>query len=145
MTQIGSILNGVLKRTADWKMRVISEWPTIMGPLASRISVEKIEGDAIFVRVCNSTWMQELYLLSDLLLNKINQTLPQPYIKKIRFKHAIPLTIKTTSTTHTITHKTRARPQLNQQEKRALNAIVDTDLRTALEQFLTRCYYTRQS
>lgn len=138
MIPIGNVLNTLLKQTVEGKMHVIANWAAIMGPLAERISAERIEGDTIIVRVCNSVWMQELYALSDLLLEKINQALPTPYLKKIRFKHAFPLVQKKQAPVPT--KISCAQPTLNSQERRTLQTIADIELRTALERFLVRCH-----
>ena len=53
--------------------------------------LEKIEGNTLIIGVYQASWLQELYLLSTVLLKTINNNLKYPYIKKLRFKHASPL------------------------------------------------------
>lgn len=81
--------------------------------------------------------MQELYALSSLLLEKINQALPQPHLKKIRFKHATPKITKELGEKKK--NKKYSPHLLTCREQAALDKITDLELRSALEQFLMRC------
>ncbi len=126
----------------NWKFQLVTNWPTIIGSLASRMHIEKIERDTIVVGVCDSAWLQELYLLSNVLLQKINEALPAPYIKKIIFKHAaIPHAKKVRRTKPKQKNKCPER-SLTEQEQTALASINDQELSNALHQFLLRCQQT---
>jgi hypothetical protein len=140
MIAIGDIILHILynNNNNNWKMYVVTHWTTIIGPLASRVCIEKIEHDTIVLGVCDSAWLQELSTLSEILLHKINQALPTPTLKKIRFKHArTPQITSKKIITHTPLIKT-IRP-LSIKEQSALQAISDQELSAALQQFLVRC------
>lgn len=142
MIAINQLISHVLYGTSNWKLHLVTNWTYIVGPLSSRICIEKIEHDTLVVGVCDSAWLQELYLLSGVLLQKINQALPAPYIKKITFKQAANRTNYTPKQrTIKIIPKYVQRP-LTQQERCALQAINDQELSVALYNFLLRCHQT---
>jgi len=139
---INQLISNVLYGTSNWKLHLVTNWVYIVGPLSSRICIEKIEQDTLIVGVCDSAWLQELYLLSGMLLQKINQALPAPYIKKIKFKQAAnPTNYTPKQTTIKIVPKRVERP-LTKKEHGALQAINDQELSCALYNFLLRCQQT---
>jgi len=145
MIAIGQVLNKILGASDNWKFQLVTRWTTIIGPLATRMHIEKIERDIIVISVCDAAWLQELYLLSDVLLRKINQALPAPYLKKIIFKHAhIPQEkLHSQAKPKIVCQKAPApaRP-LSLQEREALAGVHDQELSAALQQFLIRCQQT---
>jgi len=137
-TAIKNLLPDVFKKKA-WKCDLLRNWNHIMGPLCKKVRVEKILDDTLVLGVTNSCWMQELYLLSSLIIKTINQNLDKPRIKQIRFKKTgtykkAQKPIKKTLKKKTIT------PRITIREKGALQHIKDPELADALESFLKRCY-----
>ena len=55
-----------------WKFLLMSKWQQIMGNLACKVFILKIQKKTIVLGVSDSCWMQELNLLSELLKEKIN-------------------------------------------------------------------------
>lgn len=89
MQNIKKILDSLLESNNTqqaWKMNLIKNWPTIIGSLHERVSLHKINKTTIVLGVYDSSWMQELYLLSKLILKKINYSLDQPRIESLRFQ-----------------------------------------------------------
>ncbi len=123
----------------DWKRYILTNWPYIIGNLHTRIMVEKIEGDTIIVGVYDSCWLQELYMLSSMILHRINENLDQPYLKKIRFKQ-VGYQKKKPTTPTPAAHKEKKTITLSAAEERMLGTINDPELRSALKAFLIRCY-----
>ena len=148
MIAINDILSQLLHKTPhndvqNWKLYLVTNWAQIVGPLASRICIEKIEHDTIIIGVCDSTWLQELYLLSEVLLQKINQSLQTPHLKKIKFKHAsYKTTIKKIYQKSPVIATKKQQP-LTHAERGALHAIADQELSNVLYQFLVRCQQTQ--
>jgi hypothetical protein len=139
MRAISQLLTTILPQDNLWKGQLFNNWNQIMGTLASRVQLEKIENDTVTLGVSDSVWLQELYLLSTVLINTINQSLDTPRIKKIKFRHATPRTDHApTVLKKNITHNRQQRP-LTAQEQHALHAITDKELSTVLYQFLMRC------
>lgn len=137
-------LKNLFNKETNWKLQLLENWTTIMGDLHDKVSLESIKYDTVYVSVINSCWLQELYILSPMLLQRINETLDQAPVKKIRFKkraeqnRAIPK-----SHINRPGEVDRVPVTINSQEKRALHTIDDALLRKALYTFLVRCYWER--
>lgn len=129
----------ILKET--WKITLVSEWQTIVGPLATRMKLEKIEGSTLVVGVYNASWLHELSLLSTALLNMINDHFDKPYIHKIIFKTASrkkPLAVA--ATTNAVPPVKSLKPiELSYAQKTVLARIEDLELRRLLRDFLSVC------
>ncbi len=110
-----------------------------MGSLASKVSICKIYNNSITLGVTDSSWMQELHLLSELIKDKINKTLDQPRIELIRFKYI---------SEHVTNNPTKQKPlpqchkekTLTTREQQALQDIKDPELSQALLGFLQTCH-----
>lgn len=139
--QINEIIHTILQsKHPDWKIQLLSKWENIVGELKSRMAIAKVLDDTIFIGVYEVHWMQELYLLSPILMEKINKSLENPYIKNIRFK-LIKEKIKKEKVEKKIkkSNKPRKMVKLSKQQTNALKKINDEDLRIALHSFLSRC------
>src|SRR5947207_14572151 len=80
------LLHAIIRPEKNWKTNLLYKWHDIIGSLHSKVRIEKIYDDTLILGVFHSCWLQELYLLSPLLIKTINEKLDQPYIKQIRFK-----------------------------------------------------------
>lgn len=130
-----------LLKTDNWKLTLLSQWSAIFGPLANKVHLEKIHDDTLILGVVDSCWLQELYLLSPLLLTTINETLDQNRIKQLRFK-----TIGIKKQKQSVAPKkivAKKEVTLTQGEREALKNIKDPQLENALKNFLVRCYQER--
>ncbi len=135
---IKSLLHDLLPLESNWKLQLLANWDSIMGNLKTKVRLEKILDDTLILGVSDSCWMQELYLLSPLLLNQINNALETPRIKYVKFKKA--------------SFSAAKKKELQDQEKKitpivfskaeehALSKIHDAELKKVLEKFLFRCY-----
>ena len=136
------LLSKTFLTKGQWKYQLLQNWDTIIGPLCTKVRIEKILNDMVVLGVHNSCWLQELYLLSPLLMKTINQNLDKPRIKKIRFKkigiHPQSSIKKQKQTVQNI--KKPQEMQLTQKQKCALEKINDLQLRDALKLFLKRCH-----
>lgn len=137
---IKDLLPALLK-TDNWKLTLLSQWHTIFGPLSSKVHLEKIHEDTLVLGVQDSCWLQELYLLSPLLLKTINETLDQPRIKQLRFKTIGIVKQKPIVSPKKVTIKKEV--VLTQEERIVLKNIKDPQLEHALKNFLIRCYQER--
>lgn len=140
--KIKDLLERFLVKEESWHFDLLRNWNTILGKLHTKVQLEKIEKDTLILGVYDSCWLQELYLMSPLLLKTINQSLDQPRIKQLRFKKIGIFKKKDAKKNHQSCRI--AQPVvLTQEQKDALNSISDTQLRTALENFLIRCHQER--
>jgi len=68
-----------LREHAVWNV-----WAEVVGPLlASRTEPLRIEDGKLFVRVANSTWMQELQFLKDEIRHRLNHRLGAQIVREI--------------------------------------------------------------
>lgn len=126
-----------IQKHNDWKIKLAQNWESIIGPLSAQVTLEKIDKDIAILGVYDSCWMQELYLLSPLLLKTINTTLDQPYIKQLRFKKAAHNQPQKKPQATVYTPKPVV---LTYTEEHALQVVDDPSLRLVLKKFLIRCY-----
>jgi hypothetical protein len=125
---------------SSWQMYLLANWNTIIGKLRTKVKLEKIQDDTLVLGVYDSSWMQELYLLSNVLIHTINSKLDKPRIKKIKFKKAERSKLKK----HEIQPiKTSRKVELSCKEIGALKNIKDEELSEVLKNFLIRCHNQR--
>lgn len=136
--EIKSVLQNIFVDEHNWKLKLLKHWPTILGNLNTKVHLEKINDDHLVLGVSDSCWLQELYMLSPLLLSSINKKLDEPRIKSLRFKKVG--IIKEKSKKAVLKKKTPCKPLiLAAHEERALAKVKDEGLRTAIMDFLRRC------
>lgn len=135
---IKEIVPHIFEKRSGWHTTLLSQWDSIVGSLTTRVRLEKIQGTTLTIGVYESHWMQELYLLSPLLLSSINQCLDEPHIKQLRFKlveekkrvqrkmGAMPVIM-------------RPRIPLSAAQEQALSKISDEQLKESLIQFWSHC------
>ena len=141
--KLGDLVATIFHHEHDWKIALLRAWPDIVGPLATKVRIEKITENALVLGVQDSCWLQELYLLSPVLLKTINKTLDAPRIKTLRFMIA-DITVKNGKKKSPEPKKQPPKQvNLNPAEQAALSTIADQELRYALQQFLVRCYQER--
>lgn len=138
---IKEFLNNIIPSQAHWQIELLRKWETIIGKLKTHVILEKIQQDTLILGVYDSSWLQELYLLSPLILKTINENLDQSPIKNLRFKQAEKKNKKKISINAGGIEKTNHIViTLSDKQTRALEKIIDQDLRRALYNFLSRCY-----
>ena len=123
----------------NWKLHLMNQWETIMGSIGCKVSIYKIYNDSITLGVCDSGWMQELYLLSNLIKQKINSILDKTRIETIRFQYVT----KTKCPNELIINKEQIEKKdrlLTNIEKKALEKITDPELYKALSRLLQQCH-----
>lgn len=123
----------------QWKFQLMQNWDNIAGNLASKISIHKIYNSAIIIGVSDISWMQELYMLSELIKQKINKSIDKPRIEKIRFQYVAKKTKNTRTSTEYIPEAIKEK-KLSSREKAALDKIDDPELSQALARLLIKCH-----
>lgn len=132
------LLHIVIRPEKNWRTHLLCQWREIIGSLHDKVCIEKIYDDTIVLGVFHSSWMQELYLLSPLLIKKINEKLDQPYVKHIRFKQIG--TKKQSLNKKTAIKSIKKDIPLTKKDELLLAKISDPELRSALKAFRIRCY-----
>lgn len=122
-----------------WKFLLMSRWEEIVGSLATKVFIYKIHQKSLVLGVTDSSWMQELHLLSGLIKDKINVILGNNQIEAVKLKYI--------ATTKKIIQKKQKAIILDQpvktlttQETQALSQIKDQELSQALVGFLQKCH-----
>lgn len=133
------LLPSLINPKKNWKTDLLYRWREIIGSLHNKVRIEKIYDDTLILGVFHSCWMQELYLLSPLLIKTINEKLDQPYIKQIRFKH-VDLKKNKKNASEVITTPRKKEILLTKEDERTLAKIADPTLRDVLRAFRIRCY-----
>ena len=142
MNHIGSHVAQVLQGCSQehyWKFLLMSRWEEIVGTLASKVFIYKIHQKSLIIGVSDSSWMQELHLLSGLLKDKINTILGSSHIETIKLKYVAESKkiIQKKQKTVPLNHPTKI---LTPQEIQALSNIQDKELCQALVGFLQKCH-----
>lgn len=133
------ILQTIINPENNWKTDLLYRWNEIIGSLHNKVRIEKIHDDTLILGVFHSCWMQELYLLSPLLIKTINEKLDQPYIKQLRFKH-IGIKQSKQKKYQSIPIQKKKEVLLTKQDECTLAKITNPELRDALKAFRIRCY-----
>lgn len=126
-------------KSKQWKFTIMQEWKTIIGKLYSKVSIYKIYNNSIVLGVYDLNWMQELYMLSEVIKQKINAKLEQPYIETIRFKYITKKTKKKNDNKSSNSEKIKEH-MLTNKEEAALKKINDPELSQALAELLNKCH-----
>ena len=137
---IKNFLSPFITQPNNWKVTLLANWRDIMGSLGSQVTLEKIHEDTLILGVVDSCWMQELYLLSELILRTINQKLDRPRIKQLRFKKVGIKKASSKPQSQQSFHQKRTSIPLSVQEQQALEMVKDKELKDALLAFLIKCY-----
>jgi len=138
---IKSFLSQALTLSDDWRLYLLRHWPRLVGTLNTRMRLEKITDDALIIGVYDSHWMQELYLLSPVLIDTLNKELANRPIKRLRFKLVTQhkkVSLKKTTERPLIKKEIRRSP-LTQREAAALKKIPDVELQEILALLLLNC------
>jgi hypothetical protein len=137
---VKDLVSSILPKPEAWKLLLLQDWNSIVGDLKFQVRLDQIRTDTLILSVANTSWMQELYCLSDVLIKKINARLDYPHVKKLRFKCSS--STKSTDLKKISTKKTVVTHEivLTVAQKKALEKINDLQLQHALKNFLIRCY-----
>lgn len=141
MKALHDLVAGCLN-TNDWRLTLLKAWPTIFGPLSHRVVLESVSETTIVLGVFDACLMQELYLLSTLILNTINKLLGTS-IQKVRFKRAEMRPHK--KDRHSPETSYMLKPvTLTRAESHALATIQDHELQEQLRRYCVRCHRERE-
>jgi hypothetical protein len=125
------------KKTSGWKLKIIMEWHQIVGNLHERVRVEKVYDDTLVLGVYDTCWMQELHLLSNMIINKVNRHVDSNHIKKIRLKYVEKHQFKKAKAR---TYTKNTDQVLSKTETAVLQKMKNHDLQSVLKDFLVRCH-----
>lgn len=139
---VKNILDHLLSQQDNWQLQLLNNWPAIVGSIKTKVHLLKIDADMLTIGVQDSCWLQELYLLSPLLIATINQKLDQPRIKQLRFK-ALGTQFEKKKQEKNRSIRPKHTVTLSPQEHATLAQISDEQLRMVLKDYLIRCHQER--
>ena len=141
VTRAGSVLREVLQRMGLEaplaRHNIARLWPKIVDPAISRHArVESVSGSTLFLAVDSSVWMNEMAAIRNLLLEKVNASLPPdaPHFTEIRFMQ------RSWAKAPDPQGQSPQAPELTDQESRVFGKILepvkDPDLKMILQKIL---------
>lgn len=149
-TSLKDLLTTIIPQQTSWKAELHLNWKQIIGHLAEHVQLLKVYDQALVLGVKDSSWLQEMYLLSPLLIETINKSLEKPSIIKLHFKNVG----EGEYIQHNATPqpKKEKKPQLKPQtkhtltrfEQTTLDQVEDSELREALKELLLTCYQEKK-
>jgi hypothetical protein len=141
MTQhILHALSKALPAQHFWKVRLLQQWPHIIGKLQEKVSLYKVEETFVVLQVKHASLAHELLFLTEMLKEKINQVIGCPRITSIHFRTQQAKKAPAASTrSYSNPLNSRPTPTLNVGEKKVLEAVENEDLRDALSAFYRTC------
>jgi predicted nucleic acid-binding Zn ribbon protein len=85
---VGPLLQRLLRRLGlDRRLeeyRAVETWPEVVGPvIAAQTKAVSVREGVLFVDVASSVWMQELGMLRDSIVERLNARLGGPRVRKI--------------------------------------------------------------
>jgi predicted nucleic acid-binding Zn ribbon protein len=85
---VGPLLQRLLRRLGlDRRLleyRAVEAWPEVVGPvIAAQTRAVSVREGVLFVDVASSVWMQELGILRDSIVERLNARLGEPRVRKI--------------------------------------------------------------
>ncbi len=137
MLNLNHLLSNVLGSNNDWRFQLLRNWQSIVGSLETRIRLEKIYDATLVIGVYEAHWMQELFMLSKVLLDSINKNLDKPRITQLKFKLVEEIKKKKMFESRQRSYSRNFK--LSSEHRCALASLNDSELSKALEGFLVRC------
>ncbi|MGO9120444.1 MAG: DciA family protein [Desulfomonilaceae bacterium] len=141
VTMVGSVLGEVLHRMGLEaplaRHNVARLWPKIVDSAVARhAKVESVSGSTLFLAVDSSVWMNEMSAIRNLLLEKVNASLPPNAVPftEIRFMQ------RSWAGTEDRKPQASLQPEMTDQESRVIGKILepvkDPDLKIILRKIL---------
>ena len=90
LQRLGDVLQGILKKHNIFfdseEQRLLEVWQKAVGPQISvQTRPDRLKRNTLFVKVSSSVWMQQLHIIKQEIIEKINQLLEKELIKNIHF------------------------------------------------------------
>lgn len=150
---ISELLTSFVYPKDEWKIKLFDNWDKVVGDLKDKVTIIKIENKLLVLGVTHPAWAQELFMLSDVLKNRINSLFGKEHIKYIRFRtlkrkkyvykklkeEKLDLTKKIFSKTNFNKASFNKNLSLTKNEYLSLTKIKDQELKENLKSFCFRC------
>lgn len=137
-SSLATLCTTLFNSNNDWRQRLLREWPIIVGILHTRMRLEKIVKDTLIIGVYEVHWMQELYMLSSMIIDTINNKLGESCIAKLHFRLVEKKELVTKTNKTQVDRAIKQRP-LAVAQVECLQRLKDQQLRELLIQLWHRC------
>lgn len=133
------IIKAIIPEQHLWKIELFKAWDYIIGPMKTRVQIEKIEDRTLFLIVTHATWAQEVHMISPLIKQKINRFLNEEKIATIRIHN------KRSSYKPLSLHSNNKQSQnvplipLSEKESSILAPLTSHKLHSSIASYLVRC------
>lgn len=148
-TSLKDLLNAIVPVQTSWKTELQRNWAHVVGHLHEHVQLIKVYDTALTLGVKDSSWLQEMYLLTPLLIETINNSLDKPYINKLHFKNVgdgeqpQPLGAPQPKL-KPAQPQLRFRQQVTHFQQETLDRVEDAELRESLKELLLTCYQEKE-
>ena len=90
LQRLGNVLQSILKKHNIFfdseEQRLLEVWQKAVGPnISVQTRPDKLKRNTLFVKVSSSVWMQQLHILKQEIIEKINELLGKELIKNVHF------------------------------------------------------------
>lgn len=142
---IKDLLTIVLPKPRDWKMLLTWQWAQAVGNLHEHMRLERIEGTTLVLGVYDSHWMQELFMLSSVIIKTVNEYLGSPQVMRVRFvlvkktDDGDPSQRKLQEAVSRKSQLKKGTSQMGSRHEEVLRSIKDEQLQKILKSFFHRC------
>ncbi len=83
---ISELLSSFVVKQDEWKIKLFNNWDKVLGNLSDKVVILKAERHMLILGVTHPAWAHEMFMLSDVLKERINSLFGREQIKYIRFK-----------------------------------------------------------
>ncbi len=137
---ISELLNNFVPKQDEWKVKLFNNWDKVLGSLSDKVVILKVERNFLLLGVTHPAWAHEMYMLSDVLREKINSLFEYERIKYIKFQVIKKQTsnLKDTAKLYLNSKHNNTEPKkisLNSVEYSNLGKIKDDELKSLLKDF----------
>jgi hypothetical protein len=145
LQRLGNVLQGILKKHNIFfdseEQRLLEVWQKAVGPKISvQTRPDRLKRNTLFVKVSSSVWMQQLHILKQEIIEKINQLLGKELIKNIHFSIGeIPSTMPTNS--YSSSFSPDSYPLRDKDKKlieKSVSSVEDPELKEILRRVMTK-------
>jgi hypothetical protein len=145
LQRLGNVLQGILKKHNIFfdseEQRLLEVWQKAVGPQISvQTRPDRLKRNTLFVKVSSSVWMQQLHILKQEIIEKINQLIGKELIKNVHFSIGeVPSTMPTNS--YSSSFSPDSYPLKDKDKKlieKSISSVEDPELKEILRRVMTK-------
>ncbi|KKS68634.1 MAG: hypothetical protein UV38_C0001G0175 [candidate division TM6 bacterium GW2011_GWE2_42_60] len=133
------LLGSVLTTKGNWQIRLMKDWPLIVGDLQVHMRLERVLGNVLVVGVYDSHWLHELSMLSPMVVQTINDHLGGAFVTRIRFIVVERKEKKSEQPASRERELSMPEVAMNSRQEYVLRSVKDVQLQKVLEKVFYRC------